>query len=244
MLNLLKRLFGSQNQRTLRRMSAIVDAINAREASLRQVSDEALRSKTEEFRRALADGRTLDDLLPEAFACVREAARRTIGLRHYDVQLIGGITLHEGRIAEMRTGEGKTLVSTLAAYLNALEGRGVHIVTVNDYLARRDRYWMGPVHEFLGLTVGYIQHDMENDERRRMYACDITYVTNNELGFDYLRDNMVMRTADRCCAPSTMRSWTKWTPSSSMKRVRRSSYPVPLRSQPRNTTSPTAWCLG
>ena len=201
MLNLLKRLFGSQNQRTLRRMSAIVDAINAREASLRQVSDEALRSKTEEFRRALADGRTLDDLLPEAFACVREAARRTIGLRHYDVQLIGGITLHEGRIAEMRTGEGKTLVSTLAAYLNALEGRGVHIVTVNDYLARRDRYWMGPVHEFLGLTVGYIQHDMENDERRRMYACDITYVTNNELGFDYLRDNMVMRTADRVLRP-------------------------------------------
>ena len=151
-----------------------------------------MRGKTKEFKNRLAEGETLDDLLPEAYAVVREAAFRTMGMKHYRVQLIGGIILHQGRIAEMKTGEGKTLVSTLPAYLNALTGEGVHIVTVNDYLAKRDAEWMGQVHEFLGLTVGVVLNSMDNDERRAAYNCDITYVTNNELGFDYLRDNMVI----------------------------------------------------
>ena len=157
-----------------------------------KLSDEELRDKTREFKSRLAGGETLDDILPEAYAAVREAAKRTIGMRHYRVQLIGGVILHQGRITEMRTGEGKTLVATLPAYLNALEGKGVHIVTVNDYLAKRDAEWMGQVHEFLGLTVGCILNSMDNDERREAYNCDITYATNNELGFDYLRDNMVI----------------------------------------------------
>ena len=156
------------------------------------LSDEELKGKTKEFKDRLNEGETLDDILPEAYAVVREAAWRSIGMRHYRVQLIGGIILHQGRIAEMRTGEGKTLVSTLPAYLNALSGKGVHIVTVNDYLAKRDAEWMGKVHEFLGLTVGVILNGMDNKERRAAYDCDITYVTNNELGFDYLRDNMVI----------------------------------------------------
>ena len=159
---------------------------------MQALSDEELRGKTKEYKDRLQEGATLDDLLPEAFATVREAAKRVLGMEHYRVQLIGGIILHQGRIAEMRTGEGKTLVSTLPAYLNALEGKGVHVVTVNDYLAHRDAEWMGKVHEFLGLTVGVVLNDMKNDERREQYACDITYVTNNELGFDYLRDNMVI----------------------------------------------------
>ena len=159
---------------------------------MQALSDEELRGKTKEYKNRLQEGATLDDLLPEAFATVREAAKRVLGMEHYRVQLIGGIILHQGRIAEMRTGEGKTLVSTLPAYLNALEGKGVHVVTVNDYLAHRDAEWMGKVHEFLGLTVGVVLNDMKNDERRAQYACDITYVTNNELGFDYLRDNMVI----------------------------------------------------
>jgi len=163
---------------------------------MQQLSDEELRHKTVEFKERLANGETLDDLLPEAYATVREASSRAIGLKHYRVQLIGGIILHQGRIAEMRTGEGKTLVSTLPAYLNALEGKGVHIVTVNDYLATRDAEWMGKVHNFLGLTVGVVTNDMENDERREAYNCDITYITNNELGFDYLRDNMVIEKED------------------------------------------------
>ena len=173
-------------------MLPIVDKIESLEPDFEKLSDEELRDKTREFKSRLAGGETLDDILPEAYAAVREAAKRTIGMRHYRVQLIGGVILHQGRITEMRTGEGKTLVSTLPAYLNALEGKGVHIVTVNDYLAKRDAEWMGQVHEFLGLTVGCILNSMDNDERREAYNCDITYATNNELGFDYLRDNMVI----------------------------------------------------
>jgi preprotein translocase subunit SecA len=194
---LLESVIGSKSERDLKLIYPIVDQINSLEEETAKLSDEGLKAKTVEFRERLSKGETLEDLLPEAFACVRESAKRTIKLRHYDVQMVGGIVLHRGRIAEMRTGEGKTLVATLAAYLNALSGKGVHIVTVNDYLAKRDRFWMGPVHEFLGLTVGFVQHDMRNEERRAMYDCDITYVTNNEIGFDYLRDNMVMDKSER-----------------------------------------------
>ncbi|MBI3013339.1 MAG: preprotein translocase subunit SecA [Elusimicrobia bacterium] len=197
----LQKMFGSNNERTLKRMSPIVETINGWEKEFAPLSDEQLRAKTSEFKKRFSDGESLDDLLPEAFACVREASRRTIGLRHFDVQMLGGIVLHQGKIAEMKTGEGKTLVATLPAYLNALTGRGVHIVTVNDYLAKRDRHWMGPVFEFLGLTVGFVQHDSRPEERRPAYACDITYVTNNEIGFDYLRDNMVTRKEDRVLKP-------------------------------------------
>ena len=194
---ILSKLFGSQNERYLKSLNPIIEEINSYEEEFSKLTDEQLKQKTFKFKERLVNGETLDDILPEAFACVREASKRTIKLRHFDVQLIGGIVLHQGKIAEMKTGEGKTLVATLAAYLNALEGKGVHIVTVNDYLAKRDKFWMGPIYEFLGLTVGYIQHDMEPEERRKMYACDITYVTNNELGFDYLRDNMVLRKEDK-----------------------------------------------
>ena len=159
---------------------------------MQALSDEELKGKTEEFKKRLAAGETLDDILPEAYATVREAAKRVLNMEHFRVQLIGGIILHQGRIAEMKTGEGKTLVSTLPAYLNALEGKGVHVVTVNDYLAKRDAEWMGEVHKFLGLSVGVVLNSMKQDERKAAYACDITYVTNNELGFDYLRDNMVI----------------------------------------------------
>ena len=189
---LARKIFGSANDRYVKRQYKIVNQINAFEPSISALSDEELKNKTVEFRKRIADGETLDELLPEAFAVVREAAKRTLGQRHYDVQLIGGIVLHHGQIAEMKTGEGKTLVATLAAYLNAFPGKGVHIVTVNDYLAKRDAEWMGKVHEFLGLKVGVILNSMKNDERREQYACDITYVTNNEDGFDYLRDNMVI----------------------------------------------------
>ena len=191
-MGLFEKIFGTHSQNELKRIYPIVDHIEALEPEFQKLSDEELRGKTTEFRERLAKGETLDDLLPEAFATVREAASRTLGMRHYRVQLIGGIILHQGRIAEMRTGEGKTLVSTLPAYLNALTGEGVHIVTVNDYLAKRDAEWMGKVHEFLGLKVGVILNGMDNEERREAYQCDITYVTNNELGFDYLRDNMVI----------------------------------------------------
>ena len=187
---LAKRLFGSSNDRKIKAYKARVEAINALEPDMARLSDDALKAKTAEFRARIADGATLDELLPEAFAAVREAARRSLGQRHYDVQLIGGMVLHEGNISEMKTGEGKTLVSTLAAYLNALPGKGVHIVTVNDYLAKRDAEWMGQVHRFLGLEVGVILHGLNDDQRREAYAADITYATNNELGFDYLRDNM------------------------------------------------------
>ena len=191
-MGLFSKVIGTHSEREVKRVIPIVDKIESLEPEMEKLSDEELRGKTAEFKKRLADKETLDDILPEAYAVVREASKRTIGLRHFRVQLIGGVILHQGRITEMRTGEGKTLVSTLPAYLNALEGKGVHIVTVNDYLAKRDAEWMGKVHEFLGLTVGVILNSMDNDERREAYNCDITYATNNELGFDYLRDNMVI----------------------------------------------------
>ena len=191
-MSLLEKIFGTHSDHELKRIYPIVDRIEAMDEDMQKLTDEELRDKTKEFKERLANGETLDDILPEAFATVREAASRSLHMKHYRVQLIGCIVLHQGRIAEMRTGEGKTLVSTLPAYLNALAGNGVHIVTVNDYLAKRDAEWMGQVHRFLGLTVGVVLNEMDNDERREAYNCDITYVTNNELGFDYLRDNMVI----------------------------------------------------
>ena len=191
-MGVITKLFGTHSERELKRIYPVVDQVEALRDSMMALSDEQLRAKTKEFKERLAKGETLDDLMVEAYATVREAARRVLGMEHYRVQIIGGIILHQGRIAEMRTGEGKTLVSTLPAYLNALEGKGVCIVTVNDYLAKRDAEWMGQVHEFLGLKVGVVLNSMNNDERREAYNCDITYITNNELGFDYLRDNMVI----------------------------------------------------
>jgi preprotein translocase subunit SecA len=199
--SILGAIFGSQNERDIKAIKPIVEKINAFEPSIQKLSDDELKAKTAEFRARLEKGETLDDILPEAFACVREASVRTIGLRHFDVQLIGGYILHKGKIAEMRTGEGKTLVATLSVYLNALPAKGVHIVTVNDYLAKRDKEWMGVIYEKLGLTVGNIGHDAKNEERRAAYNCDITYVTNNELGFDYLRDNMVTSKEERVIRP-------------------------------------------
>ena len=197
----INKIFGTKSERDLKKIQHYVDEANALSADMEKLTDDELKAKTQEFKGRLANGETLDDLLPEAFAVVREAAKRVIGLRPYDVQLLGGIVLHQGKIAEMRTGEGKTLVAVMPSYLNALTGKGVHVVTVNDYLAKRDRQWMGPIHEFLGLTVGFIGHDMANPERREMYQKDITYVTNNELGFDYLRDNMVINRQDRVLRP-------------------------------------------
>ena len=191
-MGFLDKVFGTHSQREVKRIEPIVDKIEAMRDEMVTLSDEALRDKTRQFKERLAEGATLDDILPEAYATVREAARRVLGMEHFRVQLIGGVVLHQGRIAEMKTGEGKTLVATLPAYLNALEGKGVHIVTVNDYLAKRDAEWMGKVHEFLGLTVGVVLNDMNREERQAAYNCDITYITNNELGFDYLRDNMVV----------------------------------------------------
>src|SRR5688500_5567769 len=187
---LLTKIVGTQNDRELKRLRPRVAEINAFEDRIKALSDEQLRGKTAEFRTRLTNGETIDELLPEAFAVVREAGRRVLQMRHYDVQLIGGIVLHNGTIAEMKTGEGKTLVATLPAYLNALEGKGVHVVTVNDYLARRDSEWMGRLYRFLGMSVGVIQHDLNDQQRQVAYGCDITYGTNNEFGFDYLRDNM------------------------------------------------------
>ena len=191
-MSALTKIFGTHSDRELKRITPLVDKVESYRDEMKALSDEELRGKTKEYKERLEIGETLDDLLPEAYATVREAASRVLGMEHYRVQIIGGIILHQGRIAEMKTGEGKTLVSTLPAYLNALEGKGVYIVTVNDYLAKRDSEWMGKVHEFLGLTVGVVLNDMSNDERRDAYNCDITYITNNELGFDYLRDNMVI----------------------------------------------------
>ena len=191
-MGIFDKIFGTHSERELKRIYPIVDKVEALRDSMKALSDDELKAKTKEFKNRLANGETLDDILPEAYATVREAAWRVLGMEHYRVQIIGGIVLHQGRIAEMRTGEGKTLVSTLPAYLNALEGKGVHVVTVNDYLAKRDAEWMGQIHEFLGLKVGVVLNSMTNDERREAYKCDITYVTNNELGFDYLRDNMVI----------------------------------------------------
>ncbi|MDD6051347.1 MAG: preprotein translocase subunit SecA, partial [Clostridiales bacterium] len=196
MLEWIKKLLGSSNDAEVKKLNKIVDQVDALEDSYKQLTDEQLRAKTDEFRARLAKGETEDNILPEAFATVREAAWRVLGMRPYRVQVMGGLVLHQGRIAEMKTGEGKTLVATLPAYLNALSGKGVHVVTVNDYLAKRDSEWMGKVHRFLGLTVGLIVHDLEPAQRRAAYACDITYATNNELGFDYLRDNMCVRKAE------------------------------------------------
>ena len=191
-MKIIDKLFGTHSERELKLIMPIVEKVESYRDSMMALSDEELRNKTKEYKKRYAEGETLDDLLPEAYATVREAGRRVLGMEHYRVQIIGGIILHQGRIAEMRTGEGKTLVSTLPAYLNALAGKGVHVVTVNDYLAKRDAEWMGAIHEFLGLTVGVVLNDMEKADRRAAYNCDITYVTNNELGFDYLRDNMVI----------------------------------------------------
>ena len=191
-MNMFSKVFGTRSQREVKRIMPLVEKIESLRPDMQKLSDEELRGKTREFKKRLEEGGTLDDPLPEAFAVVREAGKRVLGMEHFRVQLIGGIILHQGRIAEMRTGEGKTLVATLPSYLNALEGKGVHVVTVNDYLAKRDAEEMGKIHEFLGLTVGVVLNDMKQDERRAAYNCDVTYVTNNELGFDYLRDNMVI----------------------------------------------------
>src|SRR4051812_15997422 len=189
-MGIFQKLFGSRNQRELRKLQPIVDRINGLEPTFKAKSDDELKAMTPEFKRRLDKGATLDEILPEAFALVREASVRRTGMRHYDVQLIGGMVLHQGKIAEMRTGEGKTLVATLPTYLNALNGQGVHVVTVNDYLAKRDAEWMGRIHGHLGLTTGVIVHGLEDLERQANYNCDITYGQNNEFGFDYLRDNM------------------------------------------------------
>src|SRR3974390_97274 len=191
-----RKLSGSSNDRRIRAYRPRVEAINALEKELEQLSDEALRARTDAFKKQLADGASLDDILVPAFATVREAGKRALGQRHFDVQLIGGMVLHEGKISEMKTGEGKTLVATLPVYLNALAGRGVHVVTVNDYLAKRDAEWMGQIYKFLGLSVGVIVHGLQDEDRKKQYDCDVTYGTNNELGFDYLRDNMKYRLED------------------------------------------------
>src|SRR3954447_16565001 len=193
---LARRLFGSANDRYVKSLGPIVSAINELEPQLEAMSDDELRARTQQFKQQLADGTELDDILIEAFATVREAAKRTLGQRHFDVQLMGGIVLHRGMIAEMKTGEGKTLVATLPVYLNALTGSGVHVVTVNDYLAKRDAEWMGQIYAFLGLTTGVIVHGLDDEQRKLAYDCDVTYGTNNELGFDYLRDNMKYRMED------------------------------------------------
>src|SRR4051794_13419188 len=194
---LLTQIFGSRNDRLLKQYRRVVEKIATLEAPTAALSDEALKGKTDEFRQRVAQGTSLDDLLPEAFAVIREAGKRALKMRHFDVQLIGGMVLHQGKIAEMRTGEGKTLVATLPVYLNALTGKGVHLVTVNDYLARRDAEWMGRLYGFLGLTVGVNVPGMDREEKQAAFAADVTYGTNNEFGFDYLRDNMVYETKDR-----------------------------------------------
>jgi preprotein translocase subunit SecA len=193
----LTKIFGSRNERLLRGYRKTVEAINALEPALSALSDEQLTGKTAEFRQRLEGGQSLEDLLPEAFAVCREAARRVLGMRHFDVQMLGGMVLHNGKIAEMRTGEGKTLTSTLPVYLNALSGKGVHMITVNDYLASRDAQWMGKIYRFLGMSVGVVHSQQPTEDKKLAYACDITYGTNNEFGFDYLRDNMEYALDDR-----------------------------------------------
>src|SRR6266567_1343777 len=190
------KVIGTKNERELKRLEARIEAINALEPEMQQLADSEFPLRTEKFKKRLAEGETLDDILPEAFAVCREAGRRALAMRHFDVQLLGGMVLNEGKIAEMKTGEGKTLVATLPVYLNALEGKGVHVVTVNDYLAKRDAAWMGPLYRLLGLGVGVIVHDLDDAERRAAYNSDVTYGTNNEYGFDYLRDNMKFDLAD------------------------------------------------
>lgn len=218
---LARKIFGSANDRRIKTLKPTVDAISALEPEMEALTDEQLRAKTDEFREQLANGAKLDDLLVPAFAVVREASRRVLGLRHYDVQLIGAMVLHSGEITEMRTGEGKTLVATAPVYLNALTSRGVHVVTVNDYLATRDIEWMGQVYRFLGLTTGLIVHGISDEERKEAYDADVTYGTNNEFGFDYLRDNMKYDRESMCQRPTTMQSWMRSTPSLSMKRGHR-----------------------
>jgi preprotein translocase subunit SecA len=235
---LLAKVVGTQNEREIKRLRPRVVEINGLEPSIQALTDEQLRQKTEEFRKRVADGTTLDSLLPEAFAVVREAGKRVLNMRHFDVQLIGGMVLHSGKIAEMKTGEGKTLVATLPAYLNALEGKGVHVVTVNDYLARRDSEWMGRLYRFLGMSVGVIQHELNDQQRQVAYGSDITYGTNNEFGFDYLRDNMKFELTRWCSADTASPSSTRWTASSSTRRERRSSSRAPQRSP---LTSITRW---
>mgnify|MGYP000932896641 CR=1 FL=1 len=240
---IIKKIVGSKNERELKRMWPVVEKINGLESQVAGLTDDQLREKTFEFKERIARGESLDSLLPEAFAVCREGGKRALGMRHFDVQLIGGMVLHQGKIAEMKTGEGKTLVATLPAYLNALTGRGVHVVTVNDYLARRDSEWMGRLYRFLGLTVGVIVHGIDDDERRAAYAADITYGTNNEFGFDYLRDNMKFDLRITFNAPSSSRSWTRWTPFSSTRPGRPSLSPAPPRTPPTSTTSSTGSSL-
>ncbi|MCK5539377.1 MAG: preprotein translocase subunit SecA, partial [Deltaproteobacteria bacterium] len=201
MANILKKIFGSKNDREIKSMQSLVERVNREEETLKALSDSQLQAKTLEFKSRLKDIADLDELLPEAFAVVREASVRTLGMRHFDAQIMGGIVLHEGKIAEMKTGEGKTLAATLPVYLNALSGKGVHVVTVNDYLARRDAAWMGTVYEFLGLSVGTILHELDDEQRQKAYGADITYGTNNEFGFDYLRDNMKFSLEDYAQRP-------------------------------------------
>ena len=203
-MGLLKAIFGNYSEKEIKRIRPLLDRVLSYEEEYRALSDDELRDKTDEFKLRLTTGETLDDILPEAFAVCREAGDRVLGMRHFPVQILGGIILHQGRISEMKTGEGKTLVATLPAYLNALTGKGVHIVTVNDYLAKRDSEWMGKLYRFLGLSVGLIIHGMNKDEKRESYAADITYCTNNELGFDYLRDNMVPTRNKRYNASTTL----------------------------------------
>ena len=205
-MGFMSKLLSFGSDKDLKRYYKIVDQINGLEPQFEKMTEEELRGQTDKFRERYANGESLDDMLPEAFATVREASKRTMGMRHFDVQLIGAMALHEGHIAEMKTGEGKTLVATLPAYLNALTGKGVHIVTVNDYLAKRDSEWMGRIYKYLGMTVGLLQNNMPLELKRPAYQADVTYGTNSEFGFDYLRDNMVTR-------PTTTPSLTRWTPS-------------------------------
>ena len=200
-LNIFKKIFGSRNERMLKQYRKVTETINALEAEYEALTDAELQQKTQDFKQALAEGQTLEDLLPQAFAVVREAGKRVFGMRHYDVQMIGGMALHEGRISEMRTGEGKTLVATLPVYLNALKGEGVHVITVNDYLAKRDSEWMGKLFEFLGLSTGVILSGQTQQEKQLAYAMDVTYGTNNEFGFDYLRDNMAQELSQKVQRP-------------------------------------------
>ena len=234
-MGFLKKIFGSHSDHELKRLYPIADKIEAMSDEYAALTDEQLRAKTGEFKQRYADGESLDDLLPEAFATAREAAWRVLGMKPFRVQLIGGIVLHQGRIAEMKTGEGKTLVAVLPAYLNALTGEGVHIVTVNDYLARRDSEWMGKVYRFLGLSVGLIVHDMSSAERQQAYAADITYGTNNEMGFDYLLTTWPSISPRWCSAATPSPSSTRWTPSSLMRRAPRSSSPVRATRAPTST---------
>ena len=209
-MNILNSIFGTSNSRKLKKLQRSIVSINKREESIKALTDPELQDKTSDFKRSLKEGENLNDLLPEAFAVVREAGVRVMGMRHFDVQLIGGMVLHDGSISEMRTGEGKTLMATLPAYLNGLSGDGVHVVTVNEYLAERDANWMRPLYEYLGLSVGVIQSGQLADDKKAAYRSDITYGTNNEFGFDYLRDNMAFRLDDKCRINSISQLSMKW----------------------------------